>query len=173
NRVILLSDGLANEGVTDPNTIAGEAKALAARGVSTTTMGLGDDYNEDLMQAMGEAGDGDYYYIESPLQLVDIFHTELMGLMANAGQKVSLGIEPQGGSTVAEVLNDLDRNALGRLMLPNLVVGMPISVVVRLQIPALSGETEVCRFRLAWDEPSGKTRRTCHAAMTLGSCPST
>src|SRR3954447_3836597 len=37
NRVILLSDGQANEGVTDPNVLASEAKALAARGVSTTT----------------------------------------------------------------------------------------------------------------------------------------
>jgi Ca-activated chloride channel family protein len=172
NRVILLSDGLANEGVTDPNTIAAEVRACAAQGVSTTTMGLGDDYNEDLMQAMGEAGDGNYYYIESPLQLVDIFHTEMLGLMANIGQKVSLGIEPQNGSNVAEVLNDLDRNALGRLMLPNLVVGMPIPVVVRLKIPPNRREAEVCRFRLAWDEPNGKERRTMHAVLVLASCSS-
>jgi Ca-activated chloride channel homolog len=172
NRVILLSDGLANEGLTDPNVIATEVRASAAKGVSTTTMGLGDDYNEDLMQAMGEAGDGNYYYIESPLQLVDIFHTEMMGLMANLGQKVSLGIEPQGGSTVAEVLNDLDRNALGRLMLPNLVVGMAIPVIVRLNVPPIQQAAEVCRFRLAWDEPNGNARRTLHAAILLSPCPS-
>ncbi len=153
NRVILLSDGLANEGVTDPNVIAGETRALAARGVGTSTMGLGDDYNEDLMQAMGEAGDGNYYYIESPQQLADIFQTEMQGLMANLGQKVSLGLEPQRGAEVVEVLNDLDRNALGRLMLPNLIVGMPIPVVIRLKAPAWNGEAEVCRFRLAWDDP--------------------
>jgi Ca-activated chloride channel homolog len=172
NRVILLSDGLANEGVTDPNVIAGEVKALAARGVSTTTMGLGDDYNEDLMQKMGEAGDGNYYYIESPLQLVDIFHTELMGLMANAGQKVSLGLEPQGGTTVADVLNDLDRNAEGRLMLPNLVVGMPILVVVRLQVPPSRTKTDVCHVRLAWDDPREGGRRSAYASLALKTCPS-
>jgi Ca-activated chloride channel family protein len=173
NRVILLSDGLANEGVTDPNVIAGETKALAARGVSTSTMGLGDDYNEDLMQAMGESGDGNYYYIESPVQLADIFHTELQGLMANAGQKVSLGIEPRGGAVVVEVLNDLDRNAHGRLKLPNLVVGMPIPVVVRLKVPATPGEAEVCRFRLAWDDSTGGERKSVYSTIVMRSCPST
>jgi len=81
NRVILLSDGQANHGVTDPNVIAREAVGLSARGVSTTTMGLGDDYNEDLLQAMAEAGDGNYYFIESPQQLADIFQTVLSGRM--------------------------------------------------------------------------------------------
>ena len=93
NRVLLLSDGLANTGVVDPNTITAEARGLAARGVGTTTIGVGDDYNEDLMEAMARAGDGHYYYIDSPVQLVDIFQTELQGLMDTLGQKVSLGLE--------------------------------------------------------------------------------
>jgi Ca-activated chloride channel family protein len=171
NRVILLSDGLANHGVTDPNAIAAEVKGRAARGVSTTSMGLGDDYNEDLMQAVGESGDGNYYYIESPQQLADIFQTELQGLMANAGQKVSLGVEPQGGTELLEVLNDLSRNSLGRLMLSNLIVGMPIPVVVRLKVPPAAGRSEVCRFRLAWDDPKGG-RLAIQASLSLGSCPS-
>lgn len=172
NRVILLSDGLANEGVTDPNAIAGDVRGLAARGVSTTTMGLGDDYNEDLMQAMGQAGDGNYYYIESPVQLVDIFHTELMGLMASAGQKVRLGVEATGASTVSDVLNDFEKDADGLMILPNLVVGMPIPIVVRLVIPAGTSPVEACRFRLSWDSPDGEGRRTSQASLDLRPCPS-
>ena len=172
NRVILLSDGLANVGLTDPNVIALEAKGLASRGVSTTTMGLGDDYNEDLMQNVGERGDGNYYYIESPVQLTDIFQTEMKGLMANTGRNVSLGIEPLAGATVSEVLNDLDRNANGRLMLPNLVVGMPILVVVRLKIPLSPRKADLCRFRLAWDDPKGGPRRSRYVTLALGPCPS-
>ena len=167
NRVILLSDGQANEGVVDPNVIAAECKARAGRGVSTTTMGLGDDYNEDLMQRMGEQGDGNYYFIETPQQLEDFFHTELKGLMANVGTKVSLGIEPQSAATVSDVFNDMDRNSFGRLMLPNLTVGMPITVALRLNVPAISREAEVCRFRLAWDDPKTGERRSLYAALTL------
>ena len=135
NRVILLSDGLANVGLTDPNAIAAEVKAMSRKQVGTTTMGVGSDYNEDLMEAMATSGDGNYYYIEDPRQLPDIFQTELQGLMATSGQKVSLGLEPQNGVTVSDVLNDLEKDESGRLMLSNLVAGNPISVVVRLNVP--------------------------------------
>lgn len=45
---------------------SGSIHRLAKEGVSATTMGLGDDYNEDLLEAMAQAGDGNYYYIEHP-----------------------------------------------------------------------------------------------------------
>ena len=159
NRVLLLSDGLANVGVVDPNTIAAEARGLAARGVGTTTMGVGDDYNEDLMEAMARAGDGRYYYIESPVQLVDIFQTELQGLMDTLGQKVSLGLEPKDGVAVTDVLNDLEKAPTGRLMLPNLVVDMPRLVVVRLKLPPSPAGTTLLEVRLAWDAPRDGGRR--------------
>jgi Ca-activated chloride channel family protein len=158
NRVLLLSDGLANVGVTDPNVIAGDAGAFAREGVSTTAMGVGNDFNEDLMEAMALKGDGNYYFIESPRQLPDIYQTELQGLMATVGRMVSLGIEPCGGVTVSDVLNDFDKNDRGRCLLPNLVVGMPVQAVVRLVVPPLSGYPEVCRFRLAWDDPRSPGR---------------
>ena len=142
NRVLLLSDGLANVGVVDPNTIAAEARGLAARGVGTTTMGVGEDYNEDLMEAMARAGDGRYYYIESPAQLVDIFQTELQGLMDTLGEKVSLGLVPRNGVVVTDVLNDLEKASSGRLMLPNLVMDMPVLVVVPVEGAAIApGDT--------------------------------
>ena len=169
NRVLLLSDGLANVGVVDPNTIAAEARGLAARGVGTTTMGVGDGYNEDLMEAMARAGDGHYYYIESPAQLVDIFQTEMQGLMDTLGQKVSLGLEPKDGAAVTDVLNDLEKAPTGRLMLPNLVVDMPVYVVVRLKLPPSRAGTTLLEVRLAWDAPRGGGRRVLRA--TLGGLP--
>lgn len=173
NRVVLLSDGLANQGVTDPNAIAKEVKGLAAGGVSTTTMGLGDDYNEDLLESMAQAGVGNYYYIESPVQLTDIFTTELKGLMATVGQKVSLGIETGEGVTVADVLNDFDRLPTGRSKLPNLVIGMPILVLVRLNVtprPAVPASL-IVSFRVAWDPPQGGPRQSLYARLDLPAVP--
>jgi Ca-activated chloride channel family protein len=167
NRVLLLSDGLANVGETNPDNIATAVNRLAKEGVSTTTMGLGDDYNEDLLEAMARSGDGNYYYIESPKQLPDLFQTELKGLMATFGNTVTLGIEPQEGATVADVLNDLDRLPSGLLKLPNLIAGMPILVVVRLQVPPTVQEGQVCRFRLAWNDPAQDERREATPALTL------
>lgn len=173
NRVILLSDGLANQGVTDPNAIGRDVKKLANRGVGTSTMGLGDDYNEDLLEAMSRAGDGNYYYIRSPEQLTAIFEAELTGLMTTTGQKVSLGIEAGPGVSVVDVLNDLDKLPTGRYALPNLVVGMPLMVVARLSVaPRPSPESDlVASFRLAWDpsEPIGRQSR--YARVDLPAVP--
>src|SRR5579884_2825861 len=52
NRVLLLTDGLANVGETNPDTIATDVKRFAVEGVTTTTLGVGRDYNEDLLEAM-------------------------------------------------------------------------------------------------------------------------
>src|SRR5262249_4908548 len=130
------------------------------------TLGVGAQYNEDLMEAMATAGDGHYYYIESPAQLVDIFQSELMGLMATLGQKVSLGLEPQGNVVVTDVLNDLAKAPTGRFMLPNLVVDMPVLVVFRLKVPAQRAGASLLEVRLAWDAPRDGGRRVARA--TLG-----
>jgi Ca-activated chloride channel family protein len=117
NRVIVLSDGLANVGETRPDAIASDVHGLAQTGVSTTTLGIGDDYSEDLLAAMARSGDGNFFHIESADQLPEIFETELSGLSATLGQRVSLGVEPQAGGRVMDVLNDLDRTNTKRYKL--------------------------------------------------------
>jgi Ca-activated chloride channel family protein len=159
NRVMLLSDGMANVGVTDPATIASEARGIAARGVSTTTLGVGESYNEDLLESMASAGDGHYYYIETPTQLTDIFQTELQGLMATIGNKVSLGLEPAEGVVVSDVLNDYEKLESGRFKLSNLVAGMPILTVIRLTVPARRMCGTLLNVRLAWDDSQGHGRQ--------------
>ncbi len=162
NRVLLLSDGLANVGVTDPNTIRAEVAAMATTRVSTSTLGVGKDYNEDLMEAMAEAGDGNYYYVESAVQLADIFQTELNGLMATTARDVGLRVETARADVTVQVLNELERDPSGRLKLPNLVLGMPISILVRftvaspqqglprtLPVSARLGRTRQCIARAA------------------------
>ena len=153
NRVLLLTDGLANVGETDPRRICAHVQGLAQRGVSTTTLGIGDDFNEDLLETMAGSGDGSYYFIEGAADLERIFAAELSGLMATLGRKVSLGIEPQNGAEVDDVLSDLQKNPLGRLMLSNLVAGGALEVVLQLTIPPLERASDVCLFRLAYDAP--------------------
>jgi Ca-activated chloride channel homolog len=169
NRVLLLSDGLANVGEKNPAAIAADVNRLAREGVSTTTMGLGDDYNEDLLEAMAQSGDGNYYYIESPQQLADIFQTELKGLMATFGNRVSLGVEPQNSVTVTDVLNDFDKTQDGQLKLPNLVAGMPIFLVIRVNVPPMTQERDLCRFRLTWDAPKQAGRQEVTITLRLPS----
>ena len=63
NRVILLSDGLANVGPSRTSDLSALGRELRRDGLSVTTVGLGDDYNEDLMTALAEASNANYYYV--------------------------------------------------------------------------------------------------------------
>ncbi|NEQ97818.1 MAG: VWA domain-containing protein [Cyanothece sp. SIO2G6] len=158
NRVILLSDGLANVGETNSDLIASDVHGLAQRGVSTSTMGVGNQYNEDLLEAMARSGDGNYYYIETAEQLPAIFEQELQGLSATMGRAVTLAINPKNDVVVADVLNDLDVDRQGRFKLSNLLAENVLDVVVRLKVPALSQtseaqETVLGDFCLEWTDP--------------------
>lgn len=167
NRVIVLSDGLANVGETRLDAIASDVHGLAQRGVSTTTLGIGDDYGEDLLAAMARSGDGNFFHIESADQLPTIFETELSGLAATLGQRVSLGFKPGHGTTVMDVLNDLEQTDTQRYKLPNLMAGSPLQVVVRLQVPALSQSRKLMQVRLAWDDPARQQRQVLQAELKL------
>ncbi|MBD2110218.1 VWA domain-containing protein [Nodosilinea sp. FACHB-13] len=167
NRVIVLSDGLANVGETRPDAIANDVHGLAQRGVSTTTLGIGNDYSEDLLAAMARSGDGNFFHIESAEQLPTIFETELSGLAATLGQRVSLGVKPGNGVTVMDVLNDFEKTDTQRYKLPNLMVGSPIQVVVRLLVPALSQSCELMQVRLAWDDAEQPGRQVLRAGLEL------
>ncbi|MFM9128424.1 MAG: vWA domain-containing protein, partial [Candidatus Limnocylindrus sp.] len=65
-RVILISDGHANAGVTDSATLARHASELRARGVSTATLGIGDGFDETLMSAIANGGGGPAQYAGDP-----------------------------------------------------------------------------------------------------------
>jgi Ca-activated chloride channel homolog len=88
NRVVLLTDGQANVGLTEPTQLLGLTEAGAGHRVSTTCIGFGADYNEDLLEAMARAGGGNYWYVEQDDQMAEIFAGEIEGLVALAAQNV-------------------------------------------------------------------------------------
>jgi Ca-activated chloride channel family protein len=156
-------------GETRPDAISNDVHGLASRGVSTSTLGIGADYNENLLEAMARSGDGNYYFIESPGQLPSLFAAELRGLLATLGRTVSLGLEPGPGVEILDVYNELPRNSYGRLLLPNLQAGAaPIEVTLRLRVPAgFDAARSVCKFRLAWDDPKGGERQKLREKLRL------
>jgi Ca-activated chloride channel family protein len=92
NRVILLSDGLANVGPSSPCDLRQLGRALSERGIAVTTIGVGDDYNEDLMAGLAEASDANYYYVKDTEKLPEIFAKELGELFTVAAREVRIEI---------------------------------------------------------------------------------
>lgn len=94
NRVLLISDGLANVGIISPIEIKKKVQDYKDReGITISTFGVGLDYNELLMTDMAEAGAGNYYYIESPNKMAALFDKELNGLLNVAAQNAELTIK--------------------------------------------------------------------------------
>lgn len=81
-RVMLLTDGQANRGEMHPDRLGRTAAGMLGGGVSTTTIGVGADYNEALLGKLAEMGGGGTYFIESPDEARAVFEQEL-GLLAN------------------------------------------------------------------------------------------
>jgi Ca-activated chloride channel family protein len=102
NRVILLSDGLANVGPSSPSDLRQLGGRLAEREISVTTIGVGDDYNEDLMAGLAEASDANYYYVQDTEKLPEIFAKELGEMLDVAARQVKIeivcpdGVKPLG-----------------------------------------------------------------------------
>ncbi|UCH92945.1 MAG: VWA domain-containing protein [Candidatus Aminicenantes bacterium] len=90
NRVILLSDGLANRGITNPVEIKDLVREAKRKGVYISTMGLGANYDEDLLQAIAENAASNYYYIESPTQMNRIFQQEMSILFTTVAKDVKM-----------------------------------------------------------------------------------
>jgi Ca-activated chloride channel family protein len=93
NRVLLISDGLANSGLTNSRVICNKVQQWKdGEGITLSTFGVGLDYNEVLMTDMAENGAGNYYFINDLNRMSSILEKELVGLNAIAAQNAQLKI---------------------------------------------------------------------------------
>jgi Ca-activated chloride channel family protein len=88
--VILMSDGLANVGEKRPSVIGARAAAAFRAGISVSTMGVGLNYNEDLMTQVADQGGGRYHFIKDSAQIAGILGEELNGLVGTVARNVVL-----------------------------------------------------------------------------------
>ena len=140
-RILLLTDGLANVGVTDLGAFVGLAAGAAAKGVTTTTIGFGDGFDEDLLTAMADAGRGAAHYAASPDDAAGVFAEEADDLAALVAQNVSVTIRPvHPNLTGAAILGDWPVHAADdvlRVELGDAYAGRTRRLVLALDIAGL------------------------------------
>jgi Ca-activated chloride channel family protein len=105
NRVLLLTDGQANAGITKSNVLIGTAAQKAEAGISTTTLGFGEHFEEDLLIGMARAAGGNFYFIQSLDDAADVFGAELDSLKAVAAQNLTVTLHPLGTAQLSDVLS--------------------------------------------------------------------
>jgi len=147
SRVLLLSDGGANRGLTDPAAIASQCAQLAAKGIGTSTYGLGQGFNEDLMLAMAKSGRGNGYYGQTAADLMGPFQQEFDLLQALYATNLQLTLSAAPGVKL-QVANDLEHSH-GAWRLPDLAYGAEAWAMVRLSLAksaVASGEASPLRL---------------------------
>lgn len=97
NKVFLLSDGLANRGITDRFKLAEMVREKNRRdGITISTFGVGNDFNENLMADIADYGRGNYYYIKNSSDIPEIFANELKGMRNLVGQGTKMKVKFPG-----------------------------------------------------------------------------
>jgi len=137
DRVLLLTDGLANQGITDPDELAHHAAELRARGVSTTTFGVGNDFDEALLQAMADAGGGHFYYIAEAAQIRDHISSEVGEALEVVASDVELELLTAEGVEVEAISPHrvIGRTTRRTVSLGELVSDQAVEIVFQLTFP--------------------------------------
>lgn len=76
SRLILISDGLANQGITDPMVLGNIAAMASDKGLAVSSIGVGLDFNEHLLSAIADRGAGNYYFMENAAAFAQVFDKE-------------------------------------------------------------------------------------------------
>jgi Ca-activated chloride channel family protein len=79
-KVLLLTDGLANQGVTDPEALVAMARGACDEGVGTTTIGFSEGFDEELFTGIADVAAGNAYFAGTPEETPGIFAQEFEGL---------------------------------------------------------------------------------------------
>jgi Ca-activated chloride channel homolog len=139
SRVLLLTDGLANAGITESTALTAAAADLRRRGIATSTFGVGSDFDEVLMRDIAREGGGQCYYIEGPAQIADLLTSELGEALEIVRRGAVLQVALPPGAQ-CELLNPYrtthapGENEL-RIELGDLTAQQELSLVVRLTFP--------------------------------------
>ena len=156
DRIILLSDGQANVGPQAPGDLARLGEALRREKIGVTTLGLGLDYNEDLMVALAQKSGGNHFFVEDPSQLAAMFREGFGGLTSIVAQEAVVKITFAEGVRPVRALG-FDADILGQTLTANLAQiygGSREDLLVELELsPQAAGRTQpIARIAVSYHD---------------------
>ncbi|GGK78349.1 vWA domain-containing protein [Amphritea balenae] len=145
NRVILLSDGLANVGPQSASELGELGASLAKEGISVTTIGLGLGYNEDLMTRLAGFSDGNHAFVENAEDLASVFQYEFGDVLSVVAQGVNIEIHCRNGVKPVRLLGRESEIIGNRVTtrLNQLYSEQEKFVILEVEVPEQQAETEL------------------------------
>ena len=142
-RVILISDGLANRGITDPVYLGNMATISMKNEFAVSTVGVGSDFNEHLMTYIADRGAGNYYYLENPNLFDQVFHKEFNITKAAVATSVEVSVPLRDGLKVVDASGYpiQVKNNQAIIQPGNLLSGESKKLFLTLRVPTHSEHT--------------------------------
>jgi Ca-activated chloride channel family protein len=144
NRIVLVSDGLANVGPKTPAELGILGASLHDENIAVTTIGLGLGYNEDLMSNLSEKSDGNHYFAETAMDLISFFDHEFGDIFSVVAQEVNVTIIGVDGVRPIRVLGrdaEIDDNQIS-IKLNQLYAEQEKYILLELEVPATPANKE-------------------------------
>ncbi len=158
NRLLLLSDGQPTVGLTTSQGLAKVVRTIRERGVSVTSLGVGADFNEDLMQRLADVGGGSYGFISGSdtSAMATLFQRDLEQAGTMVARAAMLNFELPAGVRFVEVYGR-PVSQLGNtvsITLPDFSARQVEKMVVHLTAsPAVrNGSIDIAAFKLAYTD---------------------
>jgi len=167
NRVIVMTDGLANRGITDHDALSQLLDEARKQGVTTSMIGFGTDFDERLLEKLADAGGGNSHYIEHPDQAPAVFKSELDELLTLSAQNLTVELKLEPTVELAAIHHSYPREEIDRglrLRLGDLYASEPKQLLVELGAVATGdGETPLASLEIRGDvltQAGGLEQRT-------------
>jgi Ca-activated chloride channel homolog len=170
-RIVLISDGQANEGIYDRDELALLAADTAAKGTSISTVGVGLDFDEVTMTRLADVGRGNYYFVEDTRHLDAMFAKELGGLAETVAADVRLVLTDKPGVRIEEAYGYPMTRTGDHVFIPvaDLRAGETRKVVFRVRVENFSTSTlDVTTVQLGWRRVADGIARKAQTNVTVG-----
>ena len=166
-RILLISDGQANEGLYDRDELAQLAANKAALGVSISAVGVGLDFDETTMRRLAEVGRGNYYFVEDTVALSAMFSRELGNLSQTVASDVRLVATAGAGVRIEEAYGYPMTRVGDSVIVPvaDMRAGETRKVVFQVTIAAThQGPLVISGIDVGWHRVSDGVQRAAHTA---------
>jgi len=159
NRVILLTDGIANKGITTPSFIAQDSAAQNAQGIDLSTIGVGLELNNELLRTLARSGRGLYHFISDYKDIDKVFVNEVQSLISSVAKDVQVRIEYGPGLRLEKIYGYQPVYANGKISitLDDMNNGLTQVVMAKFRTDSV-GNTLPVKVRLSYFDVKRKCR---------------
>lgn len=171
NRIVLISDGMANVGPSRPADFVSLGRELASEGITVSTIGLGNGYNEDLMAGLARSADGGHVFVQESADLADFLSREFDDAASTVGQDAEIIIHVKEGARPLKALGRDAKIDADRIVyrVGTLIGGVEQVLLAEIEVSAAtsSAERQLIEVEVAYDDGLSGKRVTTRATATV------